>query len=166
MEELKRAHFECIKEDNSDEEDEKQWKHSKIIFEKFNEYLKNKGLKETTADNRTGKVEFFVMDYLFVYDDAMSILEVYDDTIRRFLGNWYIRKFMDPKISSIKSYLKAISNFFEFIYKEGFITKEHLMAIKEVCKDKEWFDMRLKTYFEADGEEFHEWIEEYNYDFF
>ena len=165
MEKIKKEHFECIKEDNSDEENERQWEHSKIIFDKFYEYLKNKGLKETTADNRTGKVEFFVMDYLFVYDDAMSILEVSDYTIRTFLGNWYIRKFMDPKISTIKSFLRAISNFYEFIYKEGFITKEHLREIKEVCKDKEWFEMRLITYFEANSEEFYDWIQEYNYDF-
>ena len=47
-------------------------------------------------------VAFFIMDYLFVYDNATSVLEVDGDTIRRFLGNWYIRKFINPKISEIK----------------------------------------------------------------
>jgi len=63
MEKIKDEHFECIKEDNSEEEDEKQWKRSKIIF------------------------------------------------------------------------------------------------------DHAWFEMRLKTYFEAQGDDFYEWIQEYNYDF-
>ncbi|MCD6318558.1 hypothetical protein J7M02_05775 [Candidatus Aerophobetes bacterium] len=76
MGKLKEEHFECIKKDNSDKEYEKQWKRSKIVFDQFYDYLvKEKGLKESTAGNRTNMAAFFVMDYLFVYDDAMSILE-------------------------------------------------------------------------------------------
>jgi len=165
MEKIKNEHFECIKEDNSEEEYEKQWKRSKIIFDHFYEYLKNKGLKESTASRRTEMVAFFVMDYLFVYDDAMSVLEVSGDTIRTFLGNWYIRKFMNPSMPNIKSYLKSISDFFTFLNEKGFISKEELSEIKEVCRDKAWFEMRLKTYFETQGDDFYEWIQEYNYDF-
>ncbi len=166
MGKIKNEHFEYIKEDNSVEEYEKQWERSKIIFEHFYEYLKDKGLKGSTAGKRTDMVAFFIMDYLFVYDDAMSILEVSGDTIRTFLGNWYIRKFLNPSMRNIKSYLKAISDFFTFLNKEGFISKEELREIKEVCKDKAWFEMRLKTYFEAQGDDFYKWIQEYNYDFF
>ena len=164
MKRMKPEHFECIVEDNSPEEREKQWKRSKIIFDHFYEYLKNKGLKESTAYKQTERVVFFVMDYLFVYDDAMSILEISGDTIRIFLGNWYIRKFWDPPLPGIKSYLKSISDFFTFLNEKGFISKEELSEIKDVCKDKAWFGMRLKTYFEAEGNDFYEWIKEYNYE--
>ncbi len=44
MEKLKLEHFEYIKDDNSEEEHEKQWKRSKIVFDQFYEYPKNKGL--------------------------------------------------------------------------------------------------------------------------
>ena len=164
MEKIKEEHFECIKEDNSEEEYEKQWRRSKIIFDHFYKYLKNKGLKESTASKRTEMVAFFIMNYLFVYDDAMSVLEVSGDTIRTFLGNWYIRKFMNPSMPSIKSYLKSISDFFTFLNEKGFISKGELSEIKEACKDKAWFEMRLKTYFETQGDDFYEWIQEYNYD--
>ncbi len=53
MEEIKTEHLQCIKEDNSEEESEKQWKRSKIVFDHFYEYLKNKGLQESTAGKRT-----------------------------------------------------------------------------------------------------------------
>lgn len=93
MEKLKEKHFECIKEDNSKEEDEKQWKRSKIVFDQFYDYLvKDKRLKERTAGKRAEMAAFFVMNYLFVYDDVMSVLEVCGDKIRTFLGNWYDRK--------------------------------------------------------------------------
>lgn len=104
------------------------------------------------------------MNYVFVYEDLRNILEVYEDSIRKFLGNWYIRKFMDPNISTIKSFLKSISDFYTFLEEKGFISNEELSEIKEVCNDKSWFEMRLKTYFEAEDDDFYEWIEEYNYD--
>jgi hypothetical protein len=63
----------------------------------------------------------------------------------------------------MKSYLKSISDFFTFLNQKGFISEEQLGGIKDVCKDKAWFEMRLKTYFEAEGDDFREWIEEYDY---
>ena len=125
MEKIKNEHFECIKEDNSEEKYEKQWRRSKIIFDHFYEYLKNKGLKESTASKRTKMVAFFIMDYLFVYDDATSVLEVDGDTIRRFLGNWYIRKFMNPKISEINSFLKSIFDFSHFLKRKVLFLKNY-----------------------------------------
>ena len=82
------------------------------------------------------------------------------------MGNWYIRKFMNPRMSEIKSFLRAISDLFTFIRNEGFITDEGLKGIKDVCKDTAWFEMRLETYFAAEGDEFYEWIREYDYDWF
>lgn len=161
---LESEHLECIKEENSEEEDERQWERSKIVFDRFHEYLLNRGLKEETADNRTQRVVFYVMNYLFVYEDVESILEASADTIRTFLGNWYIRKFLNPNMSEIKSFLKSILDFYKFLLKEDVASEADLEEMEGVCKDVPWFEMRLRTYFEADGDEFHEWLQEYNYD--
>ena len=159
-----KEHLECIKEENSEEEDERQWERSKIVFDRFHEYLLNRGLKERTADDRTQRVVFYVMNYLFVYEDVENILEASADTIRTFLGNWYIRKFWDPNMPEIKSFLRAILDFYKFLVKEGLASEASLEEMEEVCKDVPWFEMRLRTYFAADGDEFHEWLQEYNYD--
>lgn len=162
---LKKEHLECIKEDNSEEEDERQWKRSKIVFDHFSEYLKTKGLKEDTVDERTNRVIFFIMNYLFVYDDRIeSVIEVSGDTIRTFLGNWYIRKFLTPTMPEIKKFLRAILDFFIFLEKENLVSEADVEEITAVCKDLPWFEMRLRTYFEAEDDEFYAWIQEYNYD--
>ncbi|MGC8497427.1 MAG: hypothetical protein ACP5NL_05475 [Thermoplasmata archaeon] len=161
---IKLSNFKCIKQENSEEESKKQWERSKIIFDQFFEYLKSHGLKENTVGKRTDMAAYFIMNYVFVYEDLESILEVSGDTIRKFLGNWYIRKSMDPNIATIKSFLRAISDFFTFIHKEGFITDEDLDDIKEVCEDISWFEMRLRTYYMVSEEDFLKWIDEYNYD--
>lgn len=167
MEKIKIRHFECVMKENSEEERKKQWERSEIIFDNFYKYLKNKGLNEDTASRRTNQMTFFIMNYFFIYEDNIeNILLINDDTIRTFLGNWYIRKIMNPRMSEIKSFLRAISDFFTFVQKEDFISKEELQEMKQVCKDIEWFEMRLKTYFEVQGDDFYEWIQEYNYDYF
>jgi len=165
------AEFDFINLERVDVEDfdelrEKQWERSKIVFESFFKYLVEKGLKETTAAQKTNMVIFFIMKYLFIYSDhTESILEVYDEDIRTFLGNWYIRKSWTPRETEMNKVLKAIADFYTFLNKGGFIDKLHLQEIKEVCKDKEWFSRRLKDYFELEDEEFEEWIMDYNYDY-
>jgi len=158
-------HFKCIKEDNSQKDNERQWELSKIVFDRFYEYQKKRGLKENTAGQRTDRAAYFIMDYVFVYEDIVDdIRAVSDETVRKYLGNWYIRKFMNPTIKGIKAHLRALSDFFTFLKDNGQISRDHLSELKGVCRDTAWFEMRLRTYFESDSEGFREWIEEYNYD--
>jgi hypothetical protein len=157
-------HFKCIKEDNSQEDDERQWELSKIVFDRFYEYLKKKGLKESTAEQRTDGAAFFIMRYVFVYEDVIDIRAISEETVRKYLGNWYIRKVMNSSIKEIKLNLTALSNFFTFLKENDHITEDHLRELKGICRDTEWFEMRFRTYFESEGEDFREWIEEYNYD--
>jgi hypothetical protein len=161
---LENKHFECIKEDNSEEEDERQWKNSEIVFDEFKKYLSSKKYKKKLIERQLGYCSFFMMNYFFVYDDELSILATDGTTIRTFLGNWYIRKNGSPNFNEMKEILSALFDFFEFTCKNEFITVEQFEKIKQVCKDKEWFENRLKTYKPADGFAFKKWIDEYNYD--
>ena len=161
---LKKENFACIKEDNSEEENHKQWENSKIVFEEFKKYLIDKGYKDILIERQLGYSSYFIMNYFFVYADELSILEADETTIRIFLGNWYIRKNWSPKFKEMKEILSAIFDFFEFIYKNEFISIEQFDDIKQVCKNKDWFEHRLKTYKTTNGEDFKKWIEEYNYD--
>lgn len=61
MEELEAKHFKCIKRDNSEEEVERRWQIFKIVFYKFYDYLKTKGLNENTAGKRTDRAAVFIM---------------------------------------------------------------------------------------------------------
>ena len=162
--ELRKENFECIKEDNSEEENEKQWEVSKNIFESFKEYLINKGCKENIVERQIGCITYFVMDYFFVYADEISVLETNEATIRKFLGNWYIRKNWSPNFKEIKEILSALFDFFDFLKSIQLISIEQYESLIHTCKDKVWFENRLKTYKTAEGDNFKEWIQEYNYD--
>ena len=161
---LQSENFKWIKEDNSEEEDNRQWEISKIVFDEFRKYLSTKNYKDELIERQLGYSSYFMMNYLFVYDDELSVLSTDETTIRTFLGNWYIRKNWSPNFKEMKEILSALFDFFEFTYKNEFITNEQFEKIKQVCKDKNWFENRLKTYKTTDTEGFRKWIEEYNYD--
>ena len=162
---LRETCFELIARDDCDDWEKEQWEQSYALFEAFFEYLKNeKGLKEETAGKKVNLAVFFVMNFLFIYYDSIQdIRHVDDSAIRTFLGNWYIRKFMSPNTAEINKFLRAIADFYTFLYKRGFVGKYDLQEIKEACKDKDWFVQRLKSYFATSGEEFEDWIIEYDY---
>lgn len=161
---LSKEDFRRIKEDNSDEENERQWKHSEKAFEAFHEYLLNKKYNKSLAKRQVQNAVYFVLHYLFVYSDEESVLEVDDTTIRTFLGNFHIRKSWSTDEKEIKEILSALFDFFDFLLSTELIDKEQHQSLIETCRDKKWFEMRLETYMDADGDDFMDWIEEYNYD--
>jgi hypothetical protein len=161
---LTKENFECIKEDNSEEEDNRQWENTQVVFDEFEEYLRKKNYNDNLVQRQMEYSSFFVMSYFFVYEDELSVLDTDDSTIRKFLGNWYIRKNMSPNNKEIKEILSALFDFFEFLLTRVLITDVQFETIKLVCKDKVWFENRLKTYKSSDTKSFRAWIDEYNYD--
>ncbi len=133
------------------------------VFEQFEVYLKGRKLKKKTVQKKVQFVAFFLFEFLYIYGDVENISEVDEDIIRTFLGNWYIRKFMNPNMTEIRGFLNAIADFYTFLHKNDLMYSTD--TIKEVCKDKKWFERRLETYFRVNGAAFENWIDEYNYDF-
>jgi hypothetical protein len=161
---LTKENFECVKDDNSEEEENRQWENSQVVFDEFEEYLRTKNYSDKLVQRQLEYSSFFVMSYFFVYEDVLSVLETDDTTIRKFLGNWYIRKNLSPNLKEMKEILSALFDFFEFLFKRDLITDEQFEIIKAVCKDKDWFENRLKTYKTTDTKGFKTWIDEYDYD--
>jgi hypothetical protein len=161
---LTRENFECVNDANSEEEEKRQWEKSQIVFDEFEEYLHTKGYNDTLIQRQLEYSSYFVMNYFFVYEDELSVLETDDTTIRKFLGNWYIRENGSPAFEEMKEILLAILEFFEFALITDFISAEQFENIEQVCNDKAWFENRLKTYKPNDKKGLEKWIDEYNYE--
>jgi len=161
---LTKENFECVNEADSEGEEERQWEKSQIVFDEFEDYLLTKGYRITQIQSQLEYSSYFVMNYFFAYEDELSVLETNDTTIRKFLGNWYIRENESPSFKEMKEILLALLDFFEFALITDFITTEQFENIEKVCNDKTWFEKRLKTYNTKDTIGFKKWIEEYNYE--
>jgi len=162
---LTKEHFECLNEAISEEEERRQWEKSQIVFDEFEEYLHTKGYNDALIQRQLEYSSYFIMNYFFVYEDEISVLETNDTTIRKFLGNWYIRENGSPSLMEMKEILSALLDFFEFVLISDFITAEQFEVIEQVCNDKTWFENRLKTYKTTSKAGLKKWIEEYDYDY-
>jgi len=162
---LTKEHFECLNEAISEEEERRQWEKSQIVFDEFEEYLHTKGYNDALIQRQLEYSSYFIMNYFFVYEDEISVLETNDTTIRKFLGNWYIRENGSPAFKEMKEILSALLDFFEFVLISDFITAEQFEVIEQVCNDKTWFENRLKTYKTTSKAGLKKWIEEYDYDY-
>jgi len=79
----------------------------------------------------------FIMDFLFIYYDAIdNILYVDDYAIKTFLGNWYIRKSMTPRVAEINRFLTAIADFYTFLYKKGILIMTIYVTLKRLARIK------------------------------
>lgn len=161
---LTKESFECVNEANSEEEDKRQWAKSQIVFDEFEEYLNLKGYNDITIQSNLEYSSYFMMNYFFVHEDELSVLETDDTTIRKFLGNWYIRENGSPTFKEMNEILTAILDFFEFVLIGDFITVEQFENIEQVCTEKEWFENRLKKYNNTNPQSFKKWMDQYNYE--
>jgi hypothetical protein len=161
---LTKENFECVNQANSEEEEQRQWEKSQIVFDEFEAYLHLKGYNDTLIQRQLEYSSYFVMHYFFVYEDVLSVLETDDIILRKFLGNWYIRENETPTFEEMKEILTALLDFFEFVLVADFITAEQFENIELVCNNKSWFENRLNTYKTTDTKDLKLWINEYNYD--
>jgi hypothetical protein len=153
-----------VNEANTEEEDVRQWEKSQVVFDEFEKYLRIKGYANALILSHLEYSSFFMMNYFFVFEDELSVLDADDTTLRRFLGNWYIRENEAPNFTEIKEILAALHDFFEFAFQHEFIEEEQFQAIKQLCSDTLWFENRLKTYKNSDAAGLKKWIEQHNYD--
>ena len=127
---LTKENFECVKDDNSEEEDNRQWENTQVVLDEFEEYLRKKNYSDKLVQRQLEYSSFFVMSYFFVYEDVLSVLETDDSTVRKFLGNWYIRKNMSPNLKEMMEILSALFDFFEFLFTREVINDEQFEIIK------------------------------------
>lgn len=108
-----------------------QWTNFWPVFDHFHLFLKNKGLKPKTIGEKTNCAIVFIMNYLRLKDNIKSINEISGEEIKKFMLYNYHSLFPDSTVFQKKTFKKAIIDFYTFLNKKGFLSKEQL---KEIVK--------------------------------
>jgi hypothetical protein len=82
---------------------------------------------------------------------------------RRFLGNYYIRTFVDANIDFIYTGLAAIPAFYAYLVRLGLATRVQLAALLDECRDAFWYKRRFEEYQFAAGRGRTQWCREFDY---
>ncbi|GEM_PF-1139589 len=116
----------------------------------FYEYLSEKqGLKEETVNRHMGRISFFGQNYLRNYVGD-SIEDFHSDQIIDFLGDFYIRKVLNSTERDVGPYLTTFKKFAKFLKENENLDRAELDEINMVCKQRDYFKHRFKTYFASD----------------
>ena len=109
---------------------EENKKRNKKFMKEFEEYLKEKNLKDKTIKKHLSNVDLFINDYLNYYD--IETPEEGINSVYSFLSGWFIEKCMWATVYTTKETAASIKKFYAYMSEKGYVKKE---VYKELCEE-------------------------------
>ena len=112
---------------------EENKKRNKKFMKEFEEYLKEKNLKDKTIKKHLSNVDLFINDYLNYYD--IETPEEGINSVYSFLSGWFIEKCMWATVYTTKETAASIKKFYAYMSENGYVKKEDYKELCEELKD-------------------------------
>ncbi len=112
---------------------EENKKRNKKFMKEFEEYLKEKNLKDKTIKKHLSNVDLFINDYLNYYD--IETPEEGINSVYSFLSGWFIEKCMWATVYTTKETAASIKKFYAYMSEKGYVEKEDYKELCEELKD-------------------------------
>ena len=112
---------------------EENKKRNKKFMKEFEEYLKEKNLKDKTIKKHLSNVDLFINDYLNYYD--IETPEEGRNSVYSFLSGWFIEKCMWATVYTTKETAASIKKFYAYMSEKGYVKKEDYKELCEELKD-------------------------------
>ena len=112
---------------------EENKKRNKKFMKEFEEYLKEKNLKDKTIKKHLSNVDLFINDYLN-YNDIETPEEGIN-SVYSFLSGWFIEKCMWATVYTTKETAASIKKFYAYMSEKGYVKKEDYKELCEELKD-------------------------------
>ena len=112
---------------------EENKKRNKKFMKEFEEYLKEKNLKDKTIKKHLSNVDLFINDYLNYYD--IETPEEGINSVYSFLSGWFIEKCMWATVYTTKETAASIKKFYAYMSEKGYVRKENYKELCEELKD-------------------------------
>lgn len=112
---------------------EENKKRNKKFMKEFEEYLKEKNLKDKTIKKHLSNVDLFINDHLNYYD--IETPEEGINSVYSFLSGWFIEKCMWATVYTTKETAASIKKFYAYMSEKGYVKKEDYKELCEELKD-------------------------------
>ena len=112
---------------------EENKKRNKKFMKEFEEYLKEKNLKDKTIKKHLSNVDLFINAYLNYYD--IETPEEGINSVYSFLSGWFIEKCMWATVYTTKETAASIKKFYAYMSEKGYVKKEDYKELCEELKD-------------------------------
>ena len=119
----------------------------------YDDLVEEKHLSSSTAHRHINNVSCYLDVYLCYYDFMPIEQGCYE--LGGFLGDFYIRKFLDSSKARIKSIATSVKKFYQFMLKEGYVQQEDYDYLVALIKaDKEWWLESMDAYLNTAWDDF------------
>ncbi|MGQ9632581.1 MAG: hypothetical protein ACUVXI_20040 [bacterium] len=114
------------------------------LLGEFSSYLVEGGLKESTASLHARRIEVFGRDFI-LGRKGKSPIRASPEDIEEFIGDWYIRRFLDSKKEDIGPMLNSLRRFYSFLG-ERRMGRRRIRDILGICRKRERYVERFEAY--------------------
>ncbi len=104
------------------------------LLDEFSNWLRGKGLSESTVLKHVGNVGFYINEYLLC--DSATPAREGAVQIDGFLGDWFIRKALWSSESSMKQTAVGLKKFYGFMFEIGQLDGLDLLFLRDIIKDE------------------------------
>jgi hypothetical protein len=103
--------------------------------------------------------DFLLMYYMITPLDVKPGYQA----IRRYLGNYYPRTFMDANIDTIYTALTALPAYYAYLCRLGLVNRRVAESVLAECADWPWYRRRFEEYQVVVGKARSRWCREFDY---
>jgi hypothetical protein len=129
------------------------------LLRTFYRYLLGKNIPAGEATALASGADYFTRDFVIARKQK-NILDIRPGTVRQFAGNWYIANTLEPNIRELSGHLAGVKAFYGFLRECGIIADEILLAIEKECDDGDYYEDRIESFWEIQGDGYFAWDRE------
>jgi hypothetical protein len=122
----------------------------------FYEHLQTEGLSPEQATELAKGADYFIRDFVVDFK-ALNLFDEQPGIVRQFAGNWYISNTLEPDIRQLGGHLQGIRSFYRFLHDRGLVSAGYLEIIENECSDLAYYEGRIETFWEIEGDGFIVW---------
>lgn len=126
------------------------------LLKHFYQHLQINGHLPQQASDLAFAVDFYLRDYVVDFL-RQNPVRPQPAVIRRFAANWYITHTLDPEIALLERSLEGVREFYRFLHRQHFISRDELKWLEAETSDSEYYRQRIESFLAIYGDGFIAW---------
>lgn len=129
------------------------------LLKRFYDSLLEGGMAPQDATLVANGADYYVRDFLVGYKHR-SLFDERPGIVRQFAANWYIVNTIDPSADELAGHLLGVRSFYRFLHGQSLIGGDFLAAMEQECGDGAYYENRIKSFWEIEGDGYFAWERE------
>lgn len=126
------------------------------LLKHFYQYLQLAGRTPQQASDLAYAVDYYLRDYVLDFA-RQNVMRPQPGLIRGFAGNWYITHTLDPEAALLERSLEGIREFYRFLNRQHFISREELNWLENEAGQSESYRRRIENFLAIYGDGYVAW---------